>query len=465
MALSLLASAGPRVTAQAPAKAAAAKPATAAAPVDGGWPRASTTPSGAELVVYQPQISSWPDQKNVVLYAAVSYTPKGAAKPALGTVKVESATNVATDRRLVSFSEFRITESNFSTLQRDQVGTLRRGAHRRRAAQRARDRARSRTRQRRQEPDHSEEHRRREGRSATHLFQQDAGRAGERRRRSDLESDQGQRPPVRREHELGPLPAHADQDACTCAPPTPGSRPRRCRARGPTRVRCPTASTSCRTTRTGRTPKARCRARRSRRPMRRRVFATTTPAELILLKGEPAYVPGRRYRRSAVGQQHRERPVPGEPQRPGVLSDVGALVLGAGLRRSVDVCLAQSACRLQEDSARARRGRACSHRSPVRPKRQKRCCSRRSRRRRPSARTCKRQRSPIKGRRSSSRSRRPRSSAPSTPTRTSSRSAICTTCASRASGSCRRARPAHGRSPATCRRPSTRSRSAHRRTA
>jgi hypothetical protein len=110
MALSLLASAGPRVTAQAPAKAAAAKPATAAASVDGGWPRASTTPSGAGLVVYQPQISSWPDQKNVVLYAAVSYTPKGAAKSALGTVKVESATNVAPARRLVSFSEFRITD-------------------------------------------------------------------------------------------------------------------------------------------------------------------------------------------------------------------------------------------------------------------------------------------------------------------------------------------------------------------
>ena len=96
-ALSLLASAGPRVCAQAPAKA-GAKPATAAAPVDGGWPRASATPSGAELVVYQPQIASWPDQKNVVLYAAVSYTPKDAAKPALGTVKVESATSVAADR-------------------------------------------------------------------------------------------------------------------------------------------------------------------------------------------------------------------------------------------------------------------------------------------------------------------------------------------------------------------------------
>ena len=58
MALSLLVPAGPRVSAQAPAKAAAAKPTTAAAPVDCGWPRASTTPSGAGLVIYQPQISS-----------------------------------------------------------------------------------------------------------------------------------------------------------------------------------------------------------------------------------------------------------------------------------------------------------------------------------------------------------------------------------------------------------------------
>jgi hypothetical protein len=114
--------------AQAPTSTAAKPAATPAAktapPVDGGWPRASTTASGASLVVYQPQISSWQDQKDVVLYAAVSYTPKGAQKAALGTVKAESATSVATDDRLVSFSEFRITESNFATLQRDQVRVL-----------------------------------------------------------------------------------------------------------------------------------------------------------------------------------------------------------------------------------------------------------------------------------------------------------------------------------------------------
>ena len=52
---------------------------TRAPPVDGGWPRASTTASGASLVIYQPQIASWVDQKDIVFYAAVSYTPAGAS--------------------------------------------------------------------------------------------------------------------------------------------------------------------------------------------------------------------------------------------------------------------------------------------------------------------------------------------------------------------------------------------------
>ena len=45
-------------------------------------------------------------------------------KPALGTIKVESDTSVALDERLVSFSEFKITESNFPTLPREQLQTV-----------------------------------------------------------------------------------------------------------------------------------------------------------------------------------------------------------------------------------------------------------------------------------------------------------------------------------------------------
>jgi hypothetical protein len=92
--------------------------------VDGGWPKSYKTASGASLIVYQPQVASWVNQKHAVFYAAVSYTPLGAAKPAIGTVKVESDTSVSVGERLVNFSTFQITESNFPTLDRDQNRTL-----------------------------------------------------------------------------------------------------------------------------------------------------------------------------------------------------------------------------------------------------------------------------------------------------------------------------------------------------
>ena len=50
--------------------------------------------------------------------------PQGAPKAALGTIKVESDTSVSVGDRLVNFSEFKITESNFPTLQRDELRTL-----------------------------------------------------------------------------------------------------------------------------------------------------------------------------------------------------------------------------------------------------------------------------------------------------------------------------------------------------
>jgi len=51
-----------------------AKPAAAStpAPIDGGWPRAYRTPSGGELLLYQPQVSSWEGQKRLVAYAGVA---------------------------------------------------------------------------------------------------------------------------------------------------------------------------------------------------------------------------------------------------------------------------------------------------------------------------------------------------------------------------------------------------------
>jgi hypothetical protein len=104
--------------------AAAKTPAAAKAPsadVDGGWPRYYSLPSGASILVYQPQISSWDKQKHMVAFSAVSYRTASAEKPALGTIKIEADTQVALTERLVNFQKMQIAEANFQTLSKDQV--------------------------------------------------------------------------------------------------------------------------------------------------------------------------------------------------------------------------------------------------------------------------------------------------------------------------------------------------------
>jgi len=104
-------------------KPAAAKPASTTAPatLDGGWPRLYTTPSGATFSIHQPQVSSWANQRLMTFYAAVSYTAKQGDKSALGTIKAEADTQVSVSERLVDFSVVRITESNFPSLAKPQV--------------------------------------------------------------------------------------------------------------------------------------------------------------------------------------------------------------------------------------------------------------------------------------------------------------------------------------------------------
>jgi hypothetical protein len=58
-------------------------------PADGGWPRAYVTTSGARLVLYEPQIARWLDQKRMAMYAAVSYTSADQSSTALGTVRID----------------------------------------------------------------------------------------------------------------------------------------------------------------------------------------------------------------------------------------------------------------------------------------------------------------------------------------------------------------------------------------
>jgi hypothetical protein len=96
-------------------------PAPAApAPVDGGWPRMYNLASGGSVLVYQPQISSWAQQKHMVAFSAVSYRPK-TGKPSMGTIKLESDTKVSVSDRLVSFTAMKIVEANFPDLPKEQL--------------------------------------------------------------------------------------------------------------------------------------------------------------------------------------------------------------------------------------------------------------------------------------------------------------------------------------------------------
>jgi hypothetical protein len=88
---------------------------------DRGWPRGYSLPSEAQIVMYQPQIASWEDQKHLVAFTAVSHVAKGEQKPALGTIKFETDTEVSVEQRLVKFSKIKIVETNFQTLSKEQT--------------------------------------------------------------------------------------------------------------------------------------------------------------------------------------------------------------------------------------------------------------------------------------------------------------------------------------------------------
>src|SRR4029079_19057687 len=90
-------------------------------PGDRGWPRGYNLPSEAQMVVYQPQIATWENQKHAVALAAVSVIGKGETKPALGTIKIETDTEVSLEQRLVRFTNIKITETNFQTLAKEKT--------------------------------------------------------------------------------------------------------------------------------------------------------------------------------------------------------------------------------------------------------------------------------------------------------------------------------------------------------
>ena len=109
---------------QPPAKTAPAAATTIPAPIDGGWPRRYSLTSGGSVTVYQPQVSSWDKQRHMVAFSAVSYAANATAKPSLGTLKLEADTAVATTERLVSFRQLKIVEANFPGVEKERVRDL-----------------------------------------------------------------------------------------------------------------------------------------------------------------------------------------------------------------------------------------------------------------------------------------------------------------------------------------------------
>jgi hypothetical protein len=90
-------------------------------PSDRGWPRGYSLANEAQVILYQPQVASWENQKHMVALAAVSYVAKDEKKPVLGTIKIEADTAVSLAQRLVKFVQLKITETNFQTLTKEQT--------------------------------------------------------------------------------------------------------------------------------------------------------------------------------------------------------------------------------------------------------------------------------------------------------------------------------------------------------
>ena len=178
---------------------------------------------------------------------------------------------------------------------------------------------------------------------------------------------------------------------------------------------------------------------------------STTPAELILLRGPASYVTVGNTKLLWVNNTGKRR-LPAGQDRPGLLPDLRPLVQRAGLHRPVDVRDADAAARVQADPALARplaRARVGAGHRPGRRGRAARAESRTPRRI-----NKKEIKAPEVAYQGDAAVRSDpeddRRSARPTPTRTSSRSATCITCASRASGSCRAPRAVRGQRPDPC---------------
>ncbi len=79
------------------------------------WPRAVAVGGGATLLVHQPQVESW-DQNRLALRAAITLRPAGGAPPSFGAVWATARTHVDRVSRRVGLEDVEITRVGFPTL-------------------------------------------------------------------------------------------------------------------------------------------------------------------------------------------------------------------------------------------------------------------------------------------------------------------------------------------------------------
>lgn len=89
-----------------------------------GWPRTFTTPQGAEVTLYQPQVSEWKDFTHIKALVASEYKATKGAKPIFGVIGLEGKTAIDRQAGEVVVSDIKATQLNFSALERQQLADL-----------------------------------------------------------------------------------------------------------------------------------------------------------------------------------------------------------------------------------------------------------------------------------------------------------------------------------------------------
>ncbi|MBZ7925257.1 SH3 domain-containing protein [Ensifer adhaerens] len=89
-----------------------------------GWPRAFKTDSGATITLYQPQINAWKDFTDLDALIATEYKQSDDAKPIYGVIGVTGKTAADSASGQVVVSDIKMTEINFSVLDRKELADL-----------------------------------------------------------------------------------------------------------------------------------------------------------------------------------------------------------------------------------------------------------------------------------------------------------------------------------------------------